>query len=103
MTPSNSDKRATLLREIQSLIEEAATVPSAQLYNTTQVAMLFEVSERTVRVWANKNWIPAIRTPSGHWKFPALQIAQVYKKGLQQGKLQTQEHLKQMNTHSETS
>jgi excisionase family DNA binding protein len=90
MTSSDSDKRAALLREIQPLIEEVTTSPSARLFSATQVAMLFGVSERTVRIWANKNWIPAIRTPGGHWKFPARQIAQVYKKGLQQGKFQLQ-------------
>lgn len=86
MAPLVPDKRAALLSEIQSLVEEATPEASARLFNAAQVALLFGVSERTVRVWANKNWIPAIRTPSGHWKFPAMQIAQVYKTGLQQGK-----------------
>src|SRR5438128_12413580 len=73
MAPLVPDKRAALLSEIQSLVEEATPEASARLFNAAQVALLFGVSERTVRVWANKNWIPAIRTPSGHWKFPAMQ------------------------------
>ncbi len=101
MTPSVPDKRAALLREIRSLAEEATANASARLFSAGQVALLFGVSERTIRVWANKNWIPAIRTPSGHWKFPALEIAHVYEIGLQQGQLPSHRRSKQRSTGKE--
>lgn len=99
----SSDKRAALLREIQSLAEGVTIDASARLFNAGQVALLFGVSERTVRVWANKNWIPAIRTPSGHWKFPAVEIAHIYETGVQQGRLPSHRRSKQMNTDKEVS
>ena len=84
MTPSVPDKRAALLRELS---KEATNGTSSRLLSAVQVALLFGVSEPTIRVWANKNWIPAIRTPSGHWKFPALEITHVYEMGFQGGQV----------------
>ncbi len=98
MTPSVPDKRIALLREIRSLTEEATNDTPARLFSAEQVALLFGVSERTVRIWANKNWIPAIRTPSGHWKFPALEIAHIYEISVQQGQFPSRRRSKQVNT-----
>lgn len=98
MTPSVPDKRMALLREIRSLAEGATNDTSARLFSAEQVALLFGVSERTIRVWANKNWIPAIRTPSGHWKFPAREIAHVYEIGVQHGQFPFPRRSKQVNT-----
>ncbi len=103
MTPSIPDKRAALLREIRSLAEGVTTNASAKLFNAGQVALLFGVSERTIRVWANRNWIPAIRTPSGRWKFPALEIAHIYETGVQQGRFPSHRRSKQMSTDREAS
>jgi hypothetical protein len=77
MNPLVSDKRAALLHELRSLAKESIADFPEYFLNATQVALLFGVSERTIRIWANKNWIPAFRTPSGHWKFPALEITHV--------------------------
>jgi Helix-turn-helix domain len=101
MTPSIPDERTVLLQEIRSLAEKDKTTVSARLLTTAQVALLFGVSERTIRIWANKNWIPAIHTPSGHWKFPALEIAHVFNLGLQQGKLLPDKHTKQVSNSKE--
>jgi len=84
MTPSIPDMRAKLLSELQSLTEN-----SAKLLTTAQVALLFGVGERTIRIWAEKNWIPAIQNPSGHWKFSASEIFQTYKEGLHQVQLRS--------------
>jgi excisionase family DNA binding protein len=49
-------------------------VPQAlegQLLRTSDVALLFEVSERTVSEWAKKGQIPSVRTPGGHRRYPA--------------------------------
>ena len=82
MTPSVPDKRAELLSELQSLTEN-----SAKLLTTMQVALLFGVGDRTIRAWAEKNWIPAIHNPSGHWKFSAKEIMQTYQECLKQVQL----------------
>ena len=79
MVSSVSDARATLLSELQTLTES-----SARLLTTVQVALLFGVCERTIRFWAKKKWIPAIRNPSGHWKFLAVEVMYTYKAGIQQ-------------------
>jgi len=46
-------------------------VLEGQLLRTADVAMLFEVSERTVSEWAKKGQIPSVRTPGGHRRYPA--------------------------------
>lgn len=51
-----------------------ADVPAmleGQLLRTADVALLFEVSERTVSEWAKKGQIPSVRTPGGHRRYPA--------------------------------
>lgn len=52
-------------------------VPSAldgQLLRTSDVASLFQVSERTVSEWAKRGQIPCVRTPGGHRRYPADEI-----------------------------
>src|SRR5215471_14170955 len=49
-------------------------VPEAlegQLLRTSDVATLFQVSERTVSEWAKRGQIPSVRTPGGHRRYPA--------------------------------
>lgn len=41
------------------------------MLRTADVALLFEVSERTVSEWAKKGQIPSVRTPGGHRRYPA--------------------------------
>ncbi len=51
-----------------------AEVPAAlegQLLRTADVAVLFQVSERTVSEWAKRGQIPSVRTPGGHRRYPA--------------------------------
>ncbi len=50
------------------------TVPAVlegTMLRTADVALLFEVSERTVSEWAKKGQIPSVRTPGGHRRYPA--------------------------------
>lgn len=52
-------------------------VPSSldgQLLRTSDVAALFQVSERTVSEWAKRGQIPCVRTPGGHRRYPADEI-----------------------------
>jgi excisionase family DNA binding protein len=39
--------------------------------STRDVALLFQVSERTVTNWADKKKLAALRTPGGHRRYPA--------------------------------
>lgn len=78
-----SDDRTALLHDLQSLAGDIAAETSDRLLTASQVALLFEVSERTIRIWANKKRIPAIHTPSGRWKFSAREMMSVYKASMQ--------------------
>lgn len=47
---------------------------TGQLLRTSDVAALFQVSERTVSEWARRGRIPSVRTPGGHRRYPVDQI-----------------------------
>ena len=48
-----------------------------RLLRTCDVALLFQVSERTVSEWARRGRVPWVRTPGGHRRYPADQIRQL--------------------------
>jgi excisionase family DNA binding protein len=48
-----------------------------QLLRTSDVAALFQVSERTVSEWARRGRIPSVRTPGGHRRYPANAIREL--------------------------
>jgi excisionase family DNA binding protein len=50
---------------------EVPSVLEGQMLRTSDVAALFEVSERTVSEWAKNGRIPSVRTPGGHRRYPA--------------------------------
>ena len=55
-------------------------VPSdvaGRLLRASDVALLFQVSERTVSDWAAKGLVPCVRTPGGHRRYPADAIAKL--------------------------
>ncbi|MDQ1395216.1 MAG: hypothetical protein QOG64_475 [Acidimicrobiaceae bacterium] len=54
---------------------------SEPLLRTCDVALLFQVSERTVSEWARKGRVPSVRTPGGHRRYPANQIRQLLLNG----------------------
>jgi excisionase family DNA binding protein len=58
-------------------------VLEGQLLRTSDVALLFEVSERTVSEWAKKGQIPSVRTPGGHRRYPAEGIRWMLEKSRQ--------------------
>jgi excisionase family DNA binding protein len=45
-----------------------------ELLTSSQVARLFGVSPSTVNRWARNGLIRCIRTPGGHYRFPAREI-----------------------------
>jgi excisionase family DNA binding protein len=69
---------------LNDLFGEAGAVPSEvseRLLRTCDVALLFQVSERTVSEWARKGRVPSVRTPGGHRRYPASQIRQLLLNG----------------------
>jgi excisionase family DNA binding protein len=63
-------------------------VPEAlegQLLRTSDVATLFQVSERTVSEWAKRGQIPSVRTPGGHRRYPADGIRTLLQSGREGG------------------
>jgi excisionase family DNA binding protein len=62
---------------------EVPHVLEGQLLRTSDVAVLFEVSERTVSEWAKKGQIPSVRTPGGHRRYPAEGIRWMLEKSRQ--------------------
>jgi excisionase family DNA binding protein len=54
---------------------------SERLLRTCDVALLFQVSERTVSEWARRGRVPSVRTPGGHRRYPADQIRQLLVEG----------------------
>jgi excisionase family DNA binding protein len=65
-----------------------ADVPEAlqgHLLRTSDVATLFQVSERTVSEWAKRGQIPSVRTPGGHRRYPADGIRALLQEGRHAG------------------
>lgn len=75
--PAGPDELQDLHRHRLLLILFGSDVPESldgHLLRTSDVATLFEVSERTVSEWAKRGQIPSVRTPGGHRRYPAGQI-----------------------------
>lgn len=68
------------VRSREALVEELTAggpVPEAlagRLLRTSEVALLFQVSERAVTDWARRGRIPSVRTPGGHRRYPAGEV-----------------------------
>lgn len=76
MTTSSTDtERRRLAEELLSGVDTGAL--SGRLLRTREVALLFEVSERAVTDWATRGRIPSIRTPGGHRRYPAEEVARL--------------------------
>ena len=77
----------TKQRQRDALLEELfgnGTLPNGigeRLLRTSDVAVLFQVSERTVSEWARRGRVPWVRTPGGHRRYPAEQIRKLLAEG----------------------
>ena len=69
----SDDTQAQQRQKLLNLLfgTDVPPVLEGQLLRTADVALLFEVSERTVSEWAKKGQIPSVRTPGGHRRYPA--------------------------------
>ena len=71
--------RATRTQLLDELFgpEGAPDKLSERLLRTSDVAVLFQVSERTVSEWGRRGRIPSVLTPSGHRRYPAAAIREL--------------------------
>jgi excisionase family DNA binding protein len=60
---------------------EVPDVLEGQFLRTSDVAALFQVSERTVSEWAKRGQVPSVRTPGGHRRYPAEKIRGLLNEG----------------------
>ena len=74
-TSSTNTERRQLAEELLNGADTGSL--SGRLLRTREVALLFEVSERAVTDWATKGRIPSIRTPGGHRRYPAEEVARL--------------------------
>ena len=79
------DRRADNGERVALLVDlfghELPNGAGERLLRTSDVALLFQVSERTVSEWARRGRVPSVRTPGGHRRYPAAQIRQVFVDG----------------------
>ncbi len=68
----DDDQRRRLLADLYG--PEVPSTIKGELLRTSDVARLFQVSERTVSDWARRGRIPSVRTPGGHRRYPADEI-----------------------------
>jgi excisionase family DNA binding protein len=72
-------ERAALLADLFG--QQLPAGAGERLLRTSDVAMLFQVSERTVSEWARRGRVPSVRTPGGHRRYPADQIRRLFVDG----------------------
>ena len=65
--------RTTLRKDLTS----DSPVAVKRLLRTRYIALLFQLSERTVAEWARRGRIPSVRTPGGHRRYPSEQIVKL--------------------------
>src|ERR1700737_2009436 len=76
MDRRSENERAALLETLFG--EQLPSGAGERLLRTSDVALLFQVSERTVSEWARRGRVPSVRTPGGHRRYPAEQIRQLF-------------------------
>ena len=74
---STKRQRDQLLSDLFGAGQAVPSEVSERLLRTCDVALLFQVSERTVSEWARRGRVPSVRTPGGHRRYPADQIREL--------------------------
>lgn len=72
-------ERARLVRQLLG-----DTVGSDRLLRTREVALLFDVSERTVNYWASQGRLPSRQTAGGHRRYAARDVLELFQTSSQQ-------------------
>lgn len=89
-TPSRKEQRrarlaAKIATAVPGMDAETDLGTSGPMLRTGEVALLFGVSERCIRNWANDGKLPSVRTLGKHRLFPAREIALVLKEAMASG------------------
>lgn len=65
------------------MAERPLTYDRAPLMLPEEVAVLFGISERTVKEWARNapEWIGAVRTPGNQWRFRPARVHDALREG----------------------
>lgn len=77
---SRETLRAQLIDELWS--SEDGAESGGRLLRTSEVAALFQVSQRAVTSWAARGQLPSVRTPGGHHRYPSEPIRAMLGDGL---------------------
>lgn len=90
MAPSRKEQRrdrlaAKVAAAVPGMDAEADLGTSGPMLRTGEVALLFGVSERCIRNWANDGKLPSVRTLGKHRLFPAREVALVLKQAMASG------------------
>jgi excisionase family DNA binding protein len=76
MDASRTPQRTQLVTELFGA-DSPPEARTGRLLRTSEVALLFQVSERAVTDWARRGRIPSVRTPGGHRRYPADQVREL--------------------------
>ena len=57
--------------DVQTVTPNVPVVEPPEFLSRRDVARLFGVSVSTVTRWAQRGLLPTVRTPGGHYRFPA--------------------------------
>lgn len=90
MAPSRKEQRrarlaARIAEAVPGMDAETDLGTSGPMLRTGEVALLFGVSERCIRNWANDGKLPSVRTLGKHRLFPAREVALVLKQAMASG------------------
>ena len=71
---SPSDERRRIMRRVFPDAAKRPRFVATRLLRAGEVAVLLQVSRRSVAAWASRGLIPFIETPGGHRRFRAADI-----------------------------
>jgi excisionase family DNA binding protein len=72
-----SEERRRVIRQVFPRASERPRFLSRRLLRAGEVAVLLQVSRRSVAAWAQRGLIPFIETPGGHRRFRATDIREL--------------------------
>ena len=74
---ARSDERRRVIRQVFPHATERPRFLSTRLLRAGEVAVLLQVSRRSIAAWARRGLIPFIETPGGHRRFRATDIREL--------------------------
>lgn len=63
--------------ETSGLLDDLKVDDGHRYLRTSEVAALFQVSERAVTDWAARGRLPSVRTPGGHRRYPVAAVLEL--------------------------